>query len=105
MNNRLRQIIKKITPPIFLDIFRRGITKYGFFGNFSTWEDAVNASTGYDSDEIIKKIKESLLKVKSGEAVYERDSVYILKLFNSILFKYTLPKNCNYFCVAVKKYK
>lgn len=42
----LRQIIKKITPPIFLDIFRRRITKYGFFGNFSIWKDAVNASGG-----------------------------------------------------------
>ena len=86
MNDRLRQIIKKITPPIFLHIFRRRISKYGFFGNFSTWKDAVNTSTGYDSDEIIKKIKESLLKVKSGEAVYERDSV----LFDKIHYSWPL---------------
>lgn len=86
MNDSLRQVIKKITPPIFLDIFRRGITKYGFFGNFSTWEDAVNASTGYNSDEIIRKVKESLLKVKSGEAVYERDSV----LFDKIHYSWPL---------------
>ena len=82
----LKQIIKKITPPIFLDIFRRGITKYGFFGNFPTWEGAVNASTGYNSDEIIKKVKRSLLKVKSGEAVYERDSV----LFDKIHYSWPL---------------
>lgn len=69
MNDRLKQIIKKITPPIFLDIFRRRISKYGFFGDFLTWKDAVNVSTGYNSDEIIKKVKESILKVKSGEAV------------------------------------
>ena len=85
MNDSLRQVIKKITPPIFLDIFRRGITKYGFFGNFPTWKDAVNASTGYNSDEIIRKVKESLLKVKSGEAVYERDSVLFDKIHYSWL--------------------
>ena len=86
MNDRLKQIIKKITPPIFLDIFRRRIPKYGFFGNFLTWKDAVNASTGYNSDEIIKKVKDSLLKVKSGEAVYERDSV----LFDKIHYSWPL---------------
>lgn len=86
MNNRLRQIIKKITPPIFLDIFRRRISKYGFFGNFLTWKDAVNASTGYNTNEIIKKIKHSLLKVKSGKAIYERDSV----LFDKIHYSWPL---------------
>jgi len=80
MKNNLKQVIKKVTPPIFLDIFRRRISKYGFFGNFQTWKDAVNASTGYNSDEIIRKVKESLLKVKSGEAVYERDSVLFDKI-------------------------
>ena len=82
----LRQIIKKITPPIFLDIFRRRISKYGFFGNFLTWKDTVNASTGYNTNEIIKKVKHSLLKVKSGEAIYERDSV----LFDKIHYSWPL---------------
>lgn len=86
--NRLKQIVKKITPQIFLDIFiyRRGITKYGFFGNFSTWKDAVKVSTGYSSNEIIKKVKESLLKVKAGEAIYERDSF----LFDKIHYSWPL---------------
>ena len=86
MNDRLKQIIKKITPTIFLDIFRRRISKYGFFGNFLTWKDAVNASTGYNTNEIIKKVKGSLLKVKSGKAVYERDSV----LFDKIHYSWPL---------------
>jgi len=79
MNNCLKQIVKKIISPIFLDIFRRRISKYGFFGNFPTWKDAVNASTYYNSDEIIRKVKHSILKVKSGKAIYERDSVYLIK--------------------------
>jgi putative methyltransferase (TIGR04325 family) len=86
MNDSLSQVIKKITPPIFLDIFRRRISKYGFFGNFLTWKDAVNASTGYNTNEIIKKVKHSLLKVKSGKAIYERDSV----LFDKIHYSWPL---------------
>lgn len=86
MNDRLRQIIKKITPPIFFDIFRRRISKFGFFGDFLTWKNAVNASIGYNSDEIFKKVKQSFLKVKSGKAVYERDSV----LFDKINYSWPL---------------
>lgn len=86
MNDRLKQIIKKITPPILLDIFRRRISKYGFFGDFLTWKDAINASTGYNTNEIIKKVKHSLLKVKSGKAIYERDSV----LFDKIHYSWPL---------------
>ena len=97
MKNNLKQVIKKVTPPIFLDIFRRRISKYGFFGNFSTWKDAINVSTGYNSDEIIKKVKESLLKVKSGEAVYERDSV----LFDKI--HYSWPLLAGFLWIASQK--
>jgi len=35
----------------------------------------VSASTGYDNDMILEKTRLALLKVKNGEAAYERDSV------------------------------
>lgn len=38
---------------------------------------------GYNSDEIIKKVKQFLLKVKSGKAVYERDSILFDKIYYS----------------------
>lgn len=49
--------------------------QYGWFGNFNSWDEVKRIAPGYDADNILKKTKESLLKVKNGEAVYERDSV------------------------------
>ena len=59
--------------------------KYGWFGNYSNWKAAKDMCTGYDSDVILEKVKEAVLKVKNGEAVYERDSV----LFDTI--EYSQP--------------
>ena len=53
---------------------------YGWFGNFNNWEEAKKMSDGYDADNILLKTKEALLKVKNGEAVYERDSVIFDKI-------------------------
>ncbi len=49
--------------------------QYGWFGNYVSWEEAVIATMGYDTGIILEKTRNALLKVKSGEAVYERDSV------------------------------
>jgi len=49
--------------------------KYGWFGRYSSWDDAVRATEGYNSTEIFEKVKNAALKVKSGEAAFERDSV------------------------------
>ena len=54
--------------------------KYGWFGNYSSWQDAKKDSVGYDSDLILEKVKNSLLKVKNGEAIYERDSILFDKM-------------------------
>ena len=60
--------------------------KYGWFGDYPSWEEANKDSTGYDSDLILEKVKSSLLKVKNGEAIYERDSV----LFNKVEYSWPL---------------
>src|SRR5688572_17179370 len=49
--------------------------RYGWFGNYSSWKQVCDEADGYDSDIIFEKTKQAILKVKSGEAVYERDSV------------------------------
>lgn len=54
--------------------------KSGWFGNYASWEEAKRKCTGYDNDEILKKVKASILKVKNGEAAFERDSVLFDKL-------------------------
>jgi putative methyltransferase (TIGR04325 family) len=52
----------------------------GWFGNYLNWEEAKILCTGYDDILILEKVKSSVLKVKNGEAVYERDSVLFDKI-------------------------
>lgn len=83
----MKQFIKSLTPHIVLNILKRiRSSKYGWHGNYKSWKEAQNASTGYDSYEIIQKVRSSLLKVKNGKAVYERDSV----IFDEIQYSWQL---------------
>lgn len=83
----MKRFIKSLVPPIVLSIFKKiKSSEYGWHGNFKSWKEAQNASTGYDSNEIIQKVQDSLLKVKNGEAVYERDSV----IFDEIQYSWPL---------------
>lgn len=83
----ISKFIEKFLPPIMVDIIRKIIfIKYGWHGNYSTWEAAQKDSTGYDAPEILQKVRSSLLKVKKGEAVYERDSV----IFEEIQYSWPL---------------
>lgn len=87
MKLKILHILKSITPPIALTFFRRLSDKPGeFSGNYRTWDKACQASSGYDSDVILNRVKDALLKVKNGEAVYERDSV----LFGNVEYSWPL---------------
>jgi putative methyltransferase (TIGR04325 family) len=44
-------------------------------GDFATWADAKKHCKGYDDNAILEQCKKALLKVKNGEARYERDSI------------------------------
>ncbi|PPL00520.1 methyltransferase, TIGR04325 family [Parapedobacter indicus] len=57
---------KNITPPLPL---------YGWFGDYSSWEDASCETGGYHQANILKKTRNALLKIRDREAIYERDSV------------------------------
>lgn len=86
MNNRIKQIIKDFVPLITLKIYQNRSSNVRFVGNYPTWDEACKASSSYDSDLILNKVKDALLKVKNGEAVYERDSV----LFDKIQYSWPL---------------
>lgn len=66
--------------------FIRGIISFwkskksSWQGNYLNWQNAEKASSGYDDDKIVDKVLESTLKVKNGEAVFERDSVVFDKI-------------------------
>ncbi|MEM4655160.1 MAG: TIGR04325 family methyltransferase [Thermosphaera sp.] len=83
----MKQFIRKFMPPIVFDILRKfKSSRYGWYGDYQTWEDAKKDSIGYDSDKIIQKVRASLLKVREGKAIYERDSV----IFDEIQYSWPL---------------
>lgn len=72
----MKNSIKNILPPALLRVILRSpLKRYGWFGNYPTWQAAQQQATGYDSKVILEKVKNALLKVKHGQALYERDSV------------------------------
>lgn len=72
----LKRVARDCLPPALVRWLRhvRGLG-ISFEGDFATWEDAKTRSTGYDTDEILDKVLAATLKVKHGEAAFERDSV------------------------------
>lgn len=87
MKQRLKTLLREWLPPIVVKVLSKSIGKrIGFHGDYPNWEEAVAASTGYDQASILEKVKEATLKVKRGEAVYERDSV----LFNQIEYSWSV---------------
>jgi len=89
---KTNEFVKLLTPPILVQAHRalrnRGKMQNGLYlsGDYSSWGEALAASTGYDSEIILEKTRAALLKVKSGEAAYERDSV----LFDEIQYAWPL---------------
>jgi putative methyltransferase (TIGR04325 family) len=55
-----------------------------FSGHFNEWSTSNAKVTGYDSNQILQQVKTSILKIKSGEAKFERDSM----LFDEIQYSY-----------------
>jgi putative methyltransferase (TIGR04325 family) len=98
-NQQIKFILKDILPPFLLKILsrlRRGnvsnhnhsplLVSTTYLGNYSTWEEAQAHCEGYDAPQILEKVKSAILKVKNGEAIYERDSV----LFDKIQYSWGL---------------
>lgn len=80
---KLRRILMRM-----IDVLHSSQTKAEiiFSGNYSNWEEAANICSGYDSDIIIEKVRDSLQLVRDGKAIYERDSV----IFNEIQYSQPL---------------
>lgn len=80
-STKAKLAIKEIVPPFLWKILKKlnKSEEYGFFGDYSSWEEAMKNSDGYNADLILNKVKESMLKVKNGDAVYARDSFILDK--------------------------
>lgn len=66
---------------ILRDLFRKGVR---FEGDYKSWEEVLAKCSGYDAENILSKVLEATLKVKSGKAAFERDSV----LFDEIEYSW-----------------
>jgi len=76
MKQKFKTLARDWLPPaIVRRIRRRRRSGICFEGDYAAWEDARENSTGYDAGKILEKILAATLKVKNGDAVYERDSV------------------------------
>jgi putative methyltransferase (TIGR04325 family) len=82
MRVELKNLLKEFIPPGLLRLRRTNV----FTGDYRSWQDAAAAPEGYDTDRILEKVRHSLLKVKNGEALYERDSV----LFDEVQYSWPL---------------
>lgn len=88
----MKQILKSFLPPVVVNLVRAFRIKefnsnaIQWKGNYSDWASALAASDGYDSNLILEKVRAATLKVKSGEAVYERDSF----IFNEKQYSWAL---------------
>jgi len=74
---RMRRVAKAATPPVIWSLAcrLRGQKGVVFQGDYHSWEAAEQAAEGYDTPAIFERVREAALKVKRGEAVFERDSV------------------------------
>jgi putative methyltransferase (TIGR04325 family) len=83
--NFIKPFVKDWLPPVVLRTTRHLLaSSIRFEGNHKNWEEAAALCTGYDADSILDKVLEATLKVKRGEAVFERDSV----LFDEIQYSW-----------------
>ena len=70
----MHYLIKDLVPPI-LHTLKWYSFKYGWKGDYKTYQDAKARCTGYDEDHILKRIIDTTTKVKNGDAAYERDGI------------------------------
>jgi len=71
----LRSLIDLMPPTLARSVYALRSASTHYEGPFDSWEVASTESTGYDADDILSRVLDATLKVKRGEAAFERDSV------------------------------
>ena len=76
----LRALILDYCPLMLLKLVRWIRSKNNTFtGSYASWAEAEMHTSGYEVDAIFQRVREASLKVKRGEAAFERDSVCFYK--------------------------
>lgn len=73
----MKIFLKRLLPPILLDIYRNFISGRNniFLGKYFNWSDAVSDSSGYADENIFRKVLGASLEIKNCSNKYERDSI------------------------------
>ncbi len=64
-----------VPPALWRFLKHRSGETIRFNGEFADWQEAAARCRGYGADHILTKVLDATLKVRRGEAAYERDSV------------------------------
>lgn len=84
ISKSIKKILEDLLPSILVKRYF-GLNKYlNFSHKYSSWQQAKRLNNGYDSDLVLCKVKESMLKVVNGQYAFARDSV----LFDSIQYSF-----------------
>lgn len=81
----LTSIIKSAMPEDVLKWYYYNF-RFGWRGNYDSWQEARTNTSGYDAPSVIETVKANARKVQKGEAVYERDGA----IFESINLDFPL---------------
>jgi len=82
-----RKLFKRWLPPVVVESIGSLLRKSNrYSGNYRDWAAASEQASGYDAAQILEKVRQAVLTVKTGTAVYERDSV----LFDHVEHSYPL---------------
>lgn len=97
----LKKLVKAFVPPVALIRIKSLLGHSNkFIGPFASWREAEMKSLGYESEVILDKVLSASKKVKSGTAVFERDSVlfdeiqYSWPVLSALLWAASRKKRC-----------
>ena len=73
---KIKAEVKRILPE-GIKRFLTGLF-YGWHGNYSSWEEALKRSSGYNSRLILEKVSISAGKVRDGQATVMNEILFFL---------------------------
>jgi putative methyltransferase (TIGR04325 family) len=76
-------ILKQLLPPVVAGPLRARFGSVRYRGDFPSWAEALQRGSGYAAPDILAKVEAAALRVKRGEAVFERDSMLLPRIDHS----------------------
>lgn len=75
-----RNAARELLPPVLGRAYRRLLRSRIYFqGPYLSWAEARRQSTGYDTDEILGRVRAAIVKARAASDLHERDSVLLDK--------------------------